>query len=49
MKHIDPVCEMVIKEEEAKAKYDYNGKTYYFCCEECLDEFKKNPEKYITT
>jgi YHS domain-containing protein len=26
---------------------DYNGKTYYFCCAGCPDEFKKNPEKYV--
>jgi YHS domain-containing protein len=26
--------------------YTYNGKAYGFCCEGCIDEFKKNPEKY---
>jgi len=25
---------------------DYNGKSYYFCCGFCIDEFKKNPDKY---
>jgi YHS domain-containing protein len=25
---------------------DYEGKSYYFCCESCIDEFKKNPDKY---
>lgn len=47
MKHIDPVCGMVVKEEDAREKYEYKGKTYYFCCSDCLDEFKKNPEKYL--
>jgi Cu+-exporting ATPase len=47
MKHIDPVCGMVVKEETAKATYEYHGKTYYFCSEECLNEFKADPEKYI--
>jgi hypothetical protein len=25
----------------------YKGKTYYFCCTGCRDEFRENPEKYI--
>ncbi len=26
---------------------DYKGKRVYFCCAGCVDEFKKNPEKYL--
>lgn len=47
MKHIDPVCGMIVKEDSAKGTFEYNGKTYYFCSEFCLEEFKKNPEKYL--
>jgi len=47
MKHIDPVCGMVVKEESAKGKYEWNGKTYYFCNKSCEEEFKKDPEKYL--
>jgi hypothetical protein len=25
---------------------DYNGKTYYFCSDECKRDFQKHPEKY---
>jgi len=25
---------------------EYNGKVYHLCCPGCIDEFKKNPEKY---
>jgi YHS domain-containing protein len=25
---------------------DYNGKTYYFCSDECKHAFEKHPEKY---
>jgi len=25
---------------------DYKGKTYYFCCEHCLHDFQKDPDKY---
>jgi len=28
-------------------KYDYKGKTYYFCCQDCVTKFKANPQKYI--
>lgn len=34
-------------EENTKLQYEYKGKTYDFCCPGCLEEFKKNPEKYI--
>jgi len=27
--------------------YEYEGKIYNFCCASCIDEFKKNPAKYI--
>lgn len=26
---------------------DYQGKRVYFCCEYCVGEFKKSPEKYL--
>jgi cytochrome c oxidase subunit II len=28
--------------------HEYQGKTYYFCCPSCIEEFKKDPEKYIS-
>jgi YHS domain-containing protein len=27
--------------------YEYNGKTYAFCCTDCIKAFKKDPEKYL--
>lgn len=27
-------------------KVEYEGKTYYFCCEDCVGEFQKDPSKY---
>lgn len=44
---VDPVCGMKIKKEDAKATYEHNGKTYYFCMEECKEKFVKEPGKYI--
>jgi len=50
----DPVCGKTVgrgtgfeKENRAVAKYRYKGETYFFCSKECLEKFKKNPEKYI--
>jgi YHS domain-containing protein len=25
---------------------DYKGRRYYFCCQHCVKDFKKNPDKY---
>jgi len=27
--------------------YDYNGQEFKFCCNQCVDIFKANPEKYL--
>lgn len=27
--------------------YEYKGSRYYFCCQDCVVQFNKNPEKYI--
>lgn len=45
---VDPVCGMKINKSEAKATYKYNGKTYYFCMEECKEKFVKEPAKYAS-
>ncbi|MCM8796675.1 MAG: YHS domain-containing protein [Candidatus Omnitrophica bacterium] len=34
-------------QENDKATYEYKGKIYNFCCAMCIDEFKKDQEKYI--
>lgn len=34
-------------DETAKFTYEYKGKVYALCCQVCLEEFKKDPEKYI--
>ncbi len=41
-----PVSGKTLPKSKA-VSYTYKGKTYYFCCNHCLEEFKKNPEKYI--
>jgi len=34
-------------DEKTKVAYNYKGKTYNFCCTNCVEEFKKDPVKYI--
>lgn len=42
-----PICGPSEKMEgDAKYTHEFDGETYFFCSEACLDEFKVNPEKY---
>ncbi len=43
----DPVCGMDVNENQAKAKADYEGRTFYFCSEHCKQKFEKTPQQYI--
>lgn len=43
----DPVCKMELKRSDAEATAEYNGRTLYFCTEQCKETFEKNPENYI--
>ena len=40
------MCPVTGDPVDGKTSYEYEGKTYNFCCPGCIDEFKKNPEKY---
>jgi Cu+-exporting ATPase len=42
----DPVCGMDAS-LESEFHYEYKGKSYYFCCQGCLDKFRDDPEKYL--
>lgn len=42
----DPVCGMEVDERPA-LKTNYKGKDYYFCSPTCLEQFRKNPEKFV--
>src|SRR5262245_1800871 len=43
----DPVCKMQVMPETAAAKYDHEGRTYYFCATRCMERFKANPQKFL--
>ncbi|MDP2830891.1 MAG: YHS domain-containing protein [Candidatus Omnitrophota bacterium] len=34
-------------QEKTKSAYEYEGKIYNLCCASCIEEFKKDPQKYI--
>ena len=42
----DPVCFMIVNEDEAKATAVYRNQTYYFCCNYCKKQFEENPKRY---
>ncbi len=43
---ICPVSGEKVGEMGDIVKYEYKGKIYNFCCEACLKDFVKNPEKF---
>ena len=43
----DPVCGMEVEPDEAAGQSDYQGKTYYFCCNECKRKFDQNPQAFV--
>ncbi|HSG06296.1 MAG TPA: YHS domain-containing protein [Nitrospiria bacterium] len=47
MAPIDPVCKMTVEEDQAAAKSDYQGTTYYFCAPGCKEKFDAEPGKYV--
>jgi len=42
------ICPVLGEKASPDISYKYKGKTYYFCCTACINEFKKNPEKYLS-
>lgn len=44
---IDPVCLMKVNLENAKFSETFKDKTYYFCSENCRQQFKEGPDKYL--
>jgi len=45
----DPVCKMHVMPETAAGKYEYKGKTYYFCAQRCLERFRADPESFLSS
>ena len=45
--HVDPVCKMHVIEGREAGKWEHRGKTYYFCSQGCLGQFKADPDLYL--
>jgi Cu+-exporting ATPase len=43
----DPVCGMQVDPASARAKSEYGGRTYFFCCAGCAKKFEAAPEQYL--
>jgi YHS domain-containing protein len=47
MQQKDPVCGMSVDTNKAMASTQSQGKTYYFCSQECKEKFDRNPAQYV--
>jgi Cu+-exporting ATPase len=45
---LDPVCGMTVQPSTAAGSYLHAGKTYYFCCQGCLERFRADPARYLS-
>ena len=43
----DPVCGMEVEPDEAAGQSDFQGKTFYFCSNECKAKFDQNPQAFV--
>jgi Cu+-exporting ATPase len=46
---IDPVCNMDVEIENNELQSTYAGKKFFFCSEECKNEFDDRPEEYASS
>jgi P-type Cu+ transporter len=43
----DPVCGMTVDPKKAASKFEYQGKTYFFCSTGCATRFAHEPEPFL--
>ncbi len=44
---VDPICGMVVEPDAATCSYTYAGWTYLFCCQECMDLFRRGADTCV--
>ena len=42
----DPACGMIVKTDEAAARSEYQGKSYFFCSVTCKERFDRSPQTF---
>ncbi|MBI2073177.1 MAG: XdhC family protein [Gemmatimonadetes bacterium] len=45
---LDPICGMTVAVATARHRAEYGGRTYYFCCAGCREQFLRDPPRYAT-
>jgi Cu+-exporting ATPase len=45
---VDPVCGMTISPADAVGHVEHQGQTYYFCNDSCLEQFRADPDRFVT-
>ncbi len=45
---IDPVCGMTVGPARKNLVALYDGRSFWFCADACLNAFETNPRKYLT-
>jgi len=48
-KDVDPVCGMQVDPHKTDLTAEYDGRTYFFCAENCRKAFENQPRKYLET
>lgn len=43
----DPVCGMTIESATAAGQAAHDGRTYFFCSDQCQRQFEQSPEKFV--
>lgn len=46
---VDPVCGMKVNPRKTELTFEFQGNSYYFCAEACLNTFESDPQKYLVT
>ena len=46
---VDPVCGMAIDPMAAVASRSINGQTVYLCSDQCMEQFDREPQRYLET
>src|SRR3990170_6935170 len=44
---VDPVCGMTIDPADAVGTADHKGRSYHFCSESCLEQFRAEPARFV--
>ena len=43
----DPVCGMLVDPDTSSHNCEFEGRSYWFCCNGCLTKFQTDPQKYL--